>query len=208
MQKKFIIPSVCMGVAVCSVAVLLLLPNHHKHMPKIQSNMQNNEFVVDGGPMMPPPHFGPHPDMMHGKMFGPHPDMDKMMNLSENQRKKMKRLDEDFHKEIRSLHTEEEDLRDTYFEKMDSILTAEQFRQIQKMRSDLRKEMRKLQNKQEEILEKHRKDFELILTPEQRMRLERNHEQNIHEPYDVRSDRKAKTENNHKPVSPKHSKHK
>ncbi len=178
MNKKVVIPSLCAALVVCSVATFALLPHHHKHMTNINHQGPSNEFVVDGGPMMPPPHFGPHPAMGPGPKFGPHPDMAKILKLTDEQNEKIKKLDAVFHRDMKALRDQGEDVRDTYLEKMDAVLSAEQFRKIQKMRNDLRKEMKKLQNKHENLMEKHRQDFESILTPEQRKILEHQHEQN------------------------------
>jgi len=86
---------------------------------------------------------------------------------------------------MKALHDEEDEVRESYLEKMDAVLTAEQFRTIQKMRNDLRRDVKKLKDKQFNTLEKHRHSFESILTPEQKNMLEQHHgqkhKQSLHE---------------------------
>lgn len=175
MDKKVIIPTVCAALVAGSIITLILMPRHHNPMPNSMNNKPNGEFIVDGGPMMPPPHFmGPGGDRFGpGPMMG-RPDIDKQIQLSDEQHEKLRNLDKNLHKDMKALRSEEDDLRDSYLEKMDAVLTSEQFRKIQKMRQDLRREMKKLQDKRENIMDKHRQSFESILTPEQRKMLE-NH---------------------------------
>ncbi len=178
MNKKIIIPSVCGALVICSAVMFALLPHKPKHTPNMVQK-QPNEFVIDGGPMMPPAHFGPTHAMVPAPMFGPAPDIEKIINFSHEQHEKLKKLDTDFRHDIKSLHDKGGEIRDSYLEKMDAVLTAEQFRTIQKMRIELRKEMKKLQDEHDKILEKHRHDFESILTPEQKQALEHQHKQNM-----------------------------
>ena len=191
MDKKTAITVICSAVAICAVTTLVLVPKHHKVSHSI-NNKPTNEFVVDGGPMMPPsPFAGPNAQGVGPKPMAGHPDMIKQLHLTDEQHAKLRNLDEKLHKNIRALRSEEEELRDAYLEKMDAVLTSEQFRKIQNMRQNLRKEMKKLQNKRDDIMENHRQSFESILTPEQRKMLW--HSNNEH---DINRDQKQESSTN------------
>lgn len=168
MDKKKAITVICGAVVVCTVVAFVLVPKHHKVSHSI-NNKPTNEFVVDGGPMMPPlPFAGPNTHGDGPRPMAGRPDIIKQLHLTDEQHEKLRNLDKKLHKDMRALHSEEEELRDVYLEKMDAVLTSEQFRKIQNMRQNLRKEMKKLQNKRDDIMENHRQSFESILTPEQR----------------------------------------
>ncbi|MDE6571467.1 MAG: Spy/CpxP family protein refolding chaperone [Alphaproteobacteria bacterium] len=130
-------------------------------------------FVIDGGPMMPPPHgFNRWPGRFGGEPFGG------KIKLTDKQRDKIKVLDKNLKKDMKRLRDDEDDLREKYRERFEAILTDEQFRKIETMRNDLRKDMKKLREQQHDVMEKHKRDFESILTDEQKKALEQKHNEN------------------------------
>lgn len=180
MKQKVVLSVLVVGV-VCSVVAAWCYVQPHKQVSQVNNNHSpesQNMFMAYRGPMMPPPPFmHPHfpgmgPGPMDGEPFGG------KIRLTENQRDKIKELDRNLSKDMKKLHDEEEELRDEYREKVDSVLTDEQFRKIEKMRNDLRKDMKKLRQKQRDVMEKHKRDFDSILTPEQKKTLERKHNEN------------------------------
>lgn len=182
MNKKIIFSSICVAFVVGVTVSCMLGTRNHGAVTHNPINKPINEFVVDGGPMMPPP---PPYLMGHGgDRFGPgpmmgRPDINRQIHLSDEQHEKLRNLDKKLHKDMKALRSEEDYLRDSYLEKMDAVLTSEQFRKIQKMRQDLRREMKKLQDKRENIMDNHRQSFESILTPEQRKMLDNYNNENI-----------------------------
>lgn len=97
------------------------------------------------------------------------------LDLTDEQRDKLRKLGKKHHKEIKQLGDARAALHEQYQEKFEAVLTDEQFRKIEKMRKDLRHDMKKLNDKQHDLFEQHRSDFESILTDTQRQQLFQMH---------------------------------